>query len=157
MKQCTSCSAANEDGAKFCTYCGMALGVPAAGTVSHAPTANTKKEFLQLPENAKLKKELRTSAIICYICAGITLLVGLFAAENPYVFIDVALLVGLGLGIHLKQSKACAIALAVYAVINTVIGLASTGRFSGWLILLAGVYAVIYTFKLDKAWKQYRQ
>ena len=157
MKQCTSCGAANEDGAKFCTYCGTALGVPAAGTVSYAPTANTKKEFLQLPENAKLKKELRTSAIICYICAGITLLVGLFAAENPYVFIDVALLVGLGLGIHLKQSKACAIALVVYAVINTVIGLASTGRFSGWLILLAGVYAVIYTFKLDKAWKQYRQ
>lgn len=185
MKNCPYCGQPNQDSAKFCTSCGAALTeqAPDTNTVSnslyaekpsytpsepiapapayapataYAPAVTTKKEFIQLPENAKLKKELKTSGILCYVCAGITLVMGLLG-ENYYIILDVALLVGLGLGIHLKQSKGCAIALAIYAVINMIVGLSVNGQPSGWLILLAGVYAVIYSVKLDKAWKQYQQ
>lgn len=71
--------------------------------------------------------------------------------------IDVAILVGLGVGIHLKQSKVCAIILLVYAVVNAVLVTMQSGTFGGWLPLIAGIYAVIYTLKLDKAWKAYQQ
>lgn len=172
MKNCPYCGQPNQDSAKFCTSCGAALAEQApdtgagslyaekpsyASAAPYTPVVTTKKEFIDLPENAKLKKELKTSGIICYICAGITLVMGLLVSGNYYIILDVALLVGLGLGIHLKQSKACAIALAIYGVISMVVGLVVNGQPSGWLILLAGVYAVIYAFKLDKAWKQYQQ
>lgn len=129
------------------------------GSVWNAPPAAlraaTKKEFLQMPENQSLRKQIRTAAIICYVCAGITLLVAIFAGSALSI-IDVVILVGLGLGIHLAQSKVCAIVLAVYAVANVIITLVVNGSLGGWLIILAAVYACIATFKLDKAWNAYR-
>ncbi len=40
---------------------------------------------------------------------------------------------------------------------NAVIGLVQNGKLSGYLLLLAGMYAVVSTFQLDKAWKAYQQ
>ena len=122
------------------------------------PRAVTKAEYLELPENAKLKKDIRSSAIICYVCAGLTAVLGMTVLKmGAGVLLDAAILLGLGLGIHLKQSKVCAIVLLVYSLISCVLTTISTGRFSGYLIVIAGVYAVIYTFRLDKQWKEYQQ
>ena len=68
----------------------------------------------------------------------------------------VALLIGLGLGIHLKQSRACAVAPCVIGVINVIVGIATSGTPSGYLVLIAGILAIVYTFKLEKAWQQYQ-
>ena len=122
------------------------------------PRASTKKEFLALPENRSLKKSILTGAIICYIGAVLSGVMGfLFPDIGPYIFVDVAIMFLLGLGVHLKQSKLCAIALLVYAVASCVLTAISTGKFSSWLIIMAGVYAVSATFKLDKLWKEYLQ
>ncbi len=121
-----------------------------------APIVATKKDFLNLPENKKLRSNINASGIICYICAGITLLVSVIAAGSIASLLDVLLLVGLGLGVHLAQNKVCAIILLVYACINTIISIVALGTFGGWLVLLAGIFATIYTIKLDKAWKAYR-
>lgn len=143
-----------------------AAGAPAAqfsagqvpmGAQRGVPVATTKQAFLALPENASMKHELLTSAIICYVCAAISLVVLVIASNNYFGLIDIAALVGLGLGIHLKQSKVCAIILLVYAVINAVFVTVQNGTLGGWLPLIAGICAVIYTFKLDKAWKAYQQ
>ena len=161
MKQCPNCGSNQPDETKYCAVCGSALpDGPDARAQAYAPAeiAHTRKEFLSLPENAGLKKQMVTSAIFCYVCAGITLAVAMFTfdAGNYYPLIGVALLLGLGLAVHLGQSRVCAVILCAYGVLNAVIGLVQNGRISGYLILLAGVYAVISTFKLDKQWKEYR-
>lgn len=115
----------------------------------------TKKEFLALPENRKLRSQLRAAAIICYICAGITLVVAMMAMMVTSL-VDVALLVGFGLGIHLAQSRVCAILLAVDAGLNMILSLVVNGTLGGWLIAVAAVFAILCTFKLEKQWKAYQ-
>ena len=169
MKQCPRCGSYADDSAQFCTTCGAAMtaanapaaqfyaGQPQTGAQQGAPAATTKQAFLAMPENAKMKRELFASAIICYICAVISLVMIVLVSKNFLGLVDVAILAGLGLGIHLKQSKVCAIILLVYAVVNAVLMTLQNGTLSGWLPLIAGIYAVIYTLKLDKAWKAYQQ
>ncbi|MBR0352170.1 MAG: hypothetical protein IJH53_03095 [Oscillospiraceae bacterium] len=179
MKQCETCGAFNDDGAKFCTSCGSQISQAAASPqpepaaespvypayaaespyAPYAPKVATKKEFVDLPENAPLKKQIRASGIICYVSAGITLLAAIISANNGgsmMSFVDVVILLVLGLLIHLKQSKVCAIILLVYSVINVVYGLIVYGRPLGIVIVIAGIYAVSSAFKLDKAWKEYK-
>ena len=68
----------------------------------------------------------------------------------------IILVLACSLLIHLLQSRVAAIVLAAYAVLNVVVTSVSNGRFSGWWVALVGVYAVIYTFKFQKAWKDYQ-
>lgn len=133
-------------------------GAAANGTVYGYDTSYrcaTKKEFLALPQNHKLRSQLRAAAIICYVCAGLTLVMGLMFMMITSLF-DVALLVGFGLGIHLAQSRVCAILLAVDAGINMILGLIVNGSLNGWLIAVAAVFAIICTFQLEKQWKAYQ-
>lgn len=119
------------------------------------PIAKTKREFMQLPEGESYYKSCRSAAIICYICAGISLVLVCFVMGQWSALIDIALLVGLGLGVHLAQSLGCAIALLVYSIINVLVLLVTTGRFGGWLVLIAGIDALVSTIKTNRAWKQY--
>ncbi len=168
MKQCTQCGAYSDDSAKFCTSCGQPFGSEAAEvqpayytaedsiSTAYAPKVATKKEFLDLPENISIKNMLKTSGIFCYICAGLTLIAGIVISGSWLSIIDFLILLVLGLFIHLKQSKVCAILLAVYSVVNVIISKIAFGKFQGWLIVLAGIFAVTSTFRLDKAWKEYQ-
>ena len=132
-------------------------GASSYGYGGYTPRVSTKKEFLKLPGNEKIRKEIQSCGIICYVCAAITAIVGLALWGQPLILLDVALLVGLGLGIHLAQSRACAVVLLIYAVYSMIVGLVQNGQLSSWLIAIAGVFAVIYTFKAEKLWKQYQQ
>ena len=122
------------------------------------PRAATKREFLKLPENVKLKSNISMSAWICYICAVISLIFGvLILKTGAYALLDVAIMVVLGIGIHLYQSRLCAVILTAYALLNVIYSWASTGRPSGYLMILAGAYALMSTFTLEKKWKAYQQ
>lgn len=181
MKTCPSCGAACNDTEKFCGNCGHsfqeagsvssqpyapaenAYSQPAAPVypgfdqpVTAAPKVATKKEFMKLPENKKIRSELNAASIITFVCAGITLLSGVLSG-NYGILIDVAIMVGLGLGVMLAHSRACAIILLAYGLLNVVVGLMTNGVPSGYLIVIAGILAVIYAFKAEKLWKQYQQ
>lgn len=122
----------------------------------------TKKEFLKHPNLKKCKSNINASAILLYFCAGITLIMTVLATLMTVsggfsTIIDVLLLVGMGLGIQLAQSRACSIIIFVYSIINFIYGVIMTGRVTGWLIIVAGICAIIYTFKFQKAWKEYEQ
>ena len=158
MKQCTSCNAYSEDDAKFCGSCGAPFpGTESAAPAQYggAPRAATKKEFLLLPDNVQMKKQLRSSAIICYVCAALSLALA-FITDNMISLVDVVIVAALGLGIHFRQSRACAVALLAYAALGAILSLVSSGKMSGYLVVLAGIYAISATFKLEKEWKQYR-
>lgn len=132
-------------------------GTNAAYFQTAPKTATTKKEFLKLEENKKLYTACRASAILCYICAGISVVLMCFILKNWFSIFEIVLIVGLGLGIHLKQSRVCAIILLIYSVINSIFLYIGYGRFGGWLVILAGIYAVIATFNANNAWKEYQQ
>ena len=51
----------------------------------------------------------------------------------------------------------CAVVLLVYSVFNMIYMLLLVGMPGGWLILVCGIYATIYTFKYQNAWQRYQQ
>lgn len=185
-KFCPKCGTSLQDDQTFCPNCGTRVapsetaqpgngyppftaqepnsmgGHPYAqpfysnGGQGFGPRCATKKEFLQLPENKKLRSQILGAAIICYISGGLTLL-AMLLFTNPMMLLDVAILVGLGLGVHLAYSRVCAILLAVYAVFSVIVGIVVNGTVSGWLIIVAAVFAVLCTFNLEKSWKAYQQ
>lgn len=117
------------------------------------------KEFYQKHCSDPVKKNIKGAAILLYFCSAITLLVS-FAATALGVDImaaalDAFLLLGLALGIHIGKSRACAVIVLVYSILNCLYALISTGKMSGYLIIIAGVYATIYTFKARKEYKDY--
>ncbi len=116
--------------------------------------AATREAFLNLPENTKMKKEIRSSAIVCYVCAGFTLLTVLLSG-NLFTLLDVAILAGLGAAIQTTAKKLWAILLTVYGAINVIVTIALSGSFGGWLPLVAGIIGIVYISKLDKAWDAY--
>ena len=159
MKYCPNCNQPCEDTETFCGNCGANLNAAPDPSAAYgaAPRVSTKKEFLNLPENKKVKSEISGAAIICYVCAAITLIVGILNNAFPLILLDVAIVLGTALGIHLAQSRVCSIVLLAYAIFSTVLVLVQTGRLTGYLVIIAGVCAVIYTFKAEKLWKQYQQ
>ena len=88
---------------------------------------------------------------MCYISAGVTLIVLVFAMKSYSSLLDVGLLLGLGLGIHLRQNIPCAIILLVFSIINILVMLVTSGTFGGWLLLIAGIIATVNTTKAHNA------
>ena len=173
MKQCPKCGQFFDDSASFCSVCGAAPGGGSSQDVNFTPEsipysgqpgprkAATKQEFLKLPENKKMQKEILTAAGFSYVCAAMTA-IGMIVAVlmgmqgNLAAIIDVLLLVGLGLGIQLKQSRVCAILLFADGAISVLASILAAQTPSGYLIVIASIFAIVNTFKLDHAWKQYQ-
>lgn len=158
--KCPTCGAEIQPGQQFCTTCGanqpadQPWGNPYANAAAAGNRNISKAEFFRSCAPDKMRKNIRASAILCYISAAIT---AAFAVLfNPFMFLDVIIVLVLGLLIHLKQSRVCAVLLLAYSLFNCVVMLLSSGQFSGWLIILAGVFAVIYTFQLEKAYQEFR-
>ena len=80
-----------------------------------------------------------------------------FYNGNFAIILDVIVLVGLGLWIQLGYSRVAAIIAAVYSVFSMIVTTISTGRISGYVVVIAAVCGVIYTFKAAKAFKQYKE
>lgn len=131
---------------------GNAYGAP-VGPVSQP--GMTKKEFDKHTNIVNVKKQIAGMGIACYIIAGINLIL-MFALQYDNL-LDVLLILGMGLGIHLAKSRVCSIILTVYGGINVIVMVVLTGKAGGWWILVVGIYAIINTFKYQKAWTEYQQ
>lgn len=116
----------------------------------------TKKEFLKHQNLSDISVNIRGAAILLYICAAITL-IGMIMSGSMLSIIDMLLILGFALAIHLLQSRICAILMLVYALFNVVVIYLTTEKFGGYLVLIGAIYAVIYTFKFHKAWKAYQK
>lgn len=117
----------------------------------------TRREFLKSPEMDKIRKNIYSCAIAGYIIAVLSLLVNILLLGNYVGILDTITMVVLSLLIHLLQSRVAAILLSIYGVINMIAVTIEYGRFGGWWIALVGIYAVIYTFKFHKAWKEEKE
>lgn len=152
--KCPTCGTEIQPGQKYCPSCGTVQkedqpwGNPAAPATVMENRDISKAEFCRNYAADRTRKNIRGAAILCYICAAVTAVVAIMFA--PVMLIDAAVVLVLGLLIHLKQSRVCSVILLVYGVASFVMTLLNSGKVTGWLIVLAGVFAVIYTFRLDK-------
>lgn len=134
----------------------------------------TKEEFDKHTNIVNVKKQISACGIACYIIAGANALLTLMEAFSiagisvllvlMEVFsnvLGILLILGMGLGIHLAKSRVCSIILMVCATINVInvinATIANGGRITGWWVLVVGIYAIINTFKYQKAWAEYQQ
>ena len=157
---CKNCGAELDGNAFFCNKC----GTPTANSEKITPPAQpetqnidpniSKKGYMKLCAPASIKKAVRNSAILCYICGGITVLASLLL--NPLGIIDGLVFIGLGLGVHLTSNRACAIIALVVAVLEVVLTFVLSGTLTGWLWIIAGISCVIATNKAHKSYKSFK-
>ena len=115
----------------------------------------TKKEFYKHPVMKKARGNINSAAIITYICVVATFLLSVILFQNVFGMVDVLLLLGLGLGIHIGKSRACAGVLMGYSLFNVIYMIITTGQLGGYWIVIAAVVALMGTCSFQKAWKEY--
>ena len=179
MSHCPNCGAPMQgENQKLCPNCGFQFATaapvsapvqPAAsqsfdpgeqmkkGMSYSAPLGLDKKTFLK--KYSLGRKECAAAAIMGYVTAGITTILA-FTGYNSYFSIysllDVAIVLVLSLLIHLLRSRIASILLLVYALASMISMLVNSGVFGGWLVLAAGISAVVGSFQCVKEWKTYQ-
>lgn len=178
---CTQCGAAIPQGSVYCPNCGHAANpapsyqntyanaapvypnaAPAYGGYNPNPGYQqnmppvgeyvSKSEYMKKYLSEPLKKNIKTISIICYVLCGILAVLGFLA---PIYFLDVAICMGLTLGMHLGKSKGCAIGILIYGIISCVLGLIASGTFGGWGWIAAGIGAISAFKKADQEYAAY--
>ena len=116
---------------------------------NQVPQGMSKHDFYHSPLCKKYRGNIIASSVINLLLIAFL--------HNYTSLIDAAIMLGLGLAIHLAQSRVCSILLCVYGVINTIFVFLSSGEFGGWLILVAAIYAIVATFQYQGAWNKYNR
>lgn len=121
-----------------------------------APAGVSKREFQQ--KYSEGGRSCVAAAIIGYISAGATLLVALSGLLDGSILmlIDVAIILVPTLLIHIIKSRIAAIVMLGYGLFNLVSYLISSGEFRGWILVVAGIAAVIGAFQCAKEWREYQ-
>lgn len=116
----------------------------------------TKKEFVEKYAAENVRKDIRNAAITGYVCSGLTLVLGV-AMANPIGIVLGLIIAGLVLGFHLAKSKVCAIAWLVLVSLDCIVSIATVGSPSGWIMIIAGVWAVKALNNADKEYKIFKE
>lgn len=164
---CKSCGAQLQSGDRFCQFCGRP--VESADTQEMADSRiqepemepvdvvkvldMSKEEYRTVCKNKKYLKQINTAAIICYVCAGINLLLGILGG-SIFPLIDVVISVPLAILLQKKKNKGIAVALLVYGVATVLLNLVMNGQIAGWLWLVAGISAVSAFNICDKEYEE---
>lgn len=178
---CTQCGTAIPAGSVYCPNCGHAANPAPTYQNTYANAAPTypnaaptyggynpnpgyqqnvppmgeyvsKSEYMKKYLSEPLKKNIKTVAIICYVLSGI---VGVTVFLNPLALIDLAICLGLTLGMHLGKNKGCAIGILVYGIVACLLNLILSGSFGGWGWIAAGAYAISVFKKADQEYAAY--
>ncbi|MBO4457244.1 MAG: hypothetical protein J5802_05970 [Butyrivibrio sp.] len=113
-----------------------------------------KKEFINLPVFAKLKKGITGTVIGMYVICGINVALMCIGMGS---IVDLLIMLGLSVAIHLLYSFGASIAYLVYGIINLIYMLIALHTPGGWYIIICGICAVIYTSKISKYYKEYQR
>ncbi|MDE5996529.1 MAG: zinc ribbon domain-containing protein [Eubacterium sp.] len=114
-----------------------AWGNPASVATVVDRKSVTKKEFIAKYAPANLKKNIKSAAILCYVCVAISAVAALALLKQPLMLIDVAIYLVLALGMHLGNSKICAYLLLVFSIFECIYSVIQVGTPSGWWLIIA--------------------
>jgi len=131
-----------------------AFGQPSAAP--SIPAGLSKKAYFNSYLSAQSKKSIRSAAILGYVCIGISFVLAAIML-NIVGIAFIAIMLALVFGFHIGKNKPCAIVLTVLAVIDSLMALILTGQFSGYLMIICGISAIIATNAADKEYKSYLQ
>lgn len=133
------------------------------------------EEYYRKDCSPKTKQYVKTAYIILYIAGVFNFIIAIWSMSRSdlltwksmngegMVYIDstlsliggAVLLIG-AIGVHKMKSRVFAAIVCAYAIFHTIRNFAISGRFSGWLILLAGGYALYGTWMLHKDYENYK-
>ena len=117
----------------------------------------TRSEFFKSDEMTQIRKGINSIAISGYIVAVLSFIVNVVIFQEYTAIVDSVFMVIMCLLIQLLQSRVVSIILTVYAVFNMIIMSIAYGRLAGWWIVIIGVFAIVNTFKFQKAWKEEKE
>ena len=112
----------------------------------------TRMEFFKSRQMSAVRNNITTCAVLGYVLAGLTLYFNVIKDQNYFALADVLFLLVCSLLIHFLQSRVAAIVFAAYAAFTVIYTSTSNGKLSGWWVVLIAVYAIIFTFRFQKAW-----
>lgn len=120
---CTNCGNQIEDGAASCPDCGAPVMTESAksGQKTDREQPLDRKAFCQHPNTRHISKQLKVCGIILYILGIINFWNYLVIGVIAMAFFELILWIGLGMGIHLKQSRVCAIVVTVIGALNMIV------------------------------------
>jgi hypothetical protein len=116
----------------------------------------TRSEFLKTKEMKKIRANIFACAALGYAIAVGSVIVNVIHSRNFSVILDAVFLIAMSLLIHLLQSRVAAILIGVYSVINIGVMYYMNGKPGGIIVLAVAIYAIIYTFKFQKAWHDHK-
>lgn len=147
---CEFCGVELEKGALLCPNCGTVV-------TKRKKEPLTKKELWELPEMKNCRINIRVAAGVVYASAVLSFLLKVTGMMPEVSLVEMTFMIGLALWVQIGRSRAGAVLLLLYGIANTIIISWLMGKLAGWWILAAGIDAVIYTFRFQKAWKTYQQ
>ncbi len=116
----------------------------------------SKKEYIEKYAPANLKKNINSTAYLLYGLSVFSLILNFVLAGFSWItLVEISVLVGLIVGMHIGKSKICAILLVVVSIAGTVITLILSGQVTGWWWIIASIYAVSCFNKLDKEYNSF--
>lgn len=117
----------------------------------------TRWESFKSSKMRTISKNIFTCAVLGYVLSGLTLYLNVIKNGLYSSIPTVVVLLACSLLIHLLQSRVAAIVLTAYSVLHIYITSITNGRLSGWWVVFIGVYAIIMTFKFQKAWQEEKE
>ena len=109
-----------------------------------------KSEYLKNHASESFYKTIKVCAIISYVMTGLN---ALSILANFWIILDVALLLGLTIGVHIYKNKGCAVGLLAYGIFSCAMGILNAGMLTGWMWI---VIPIIYLVQFSKAEKEYK-
>ena len=148
------------------------------------PRKLSKQEFYESPNNRKNRDRIVISSIVIIVCAIADWIKASFMVSllRPQVeklnelseamgmageyqidldaimrgqIIASLFFIGLGVGIFIFKSRACALTGLIYSIVNIIYMVVTAHKFSGYYSLIAFGFATAATFAMAKAWADY--
>lgn len=117
----------------------------------------TRMEFFKSEEMKKVQDNISTCAIIGRVFAIGSSVMSFMKSHDYSIIFTMLFFVTMFLLIYFLQSRVAAILLSLFSALSTAVMFMQTGKPGGILFVLFGIYGIIYTFKFQNAWNEYKK
>ena len=117
----------------------------------------TRMEFFKSEEMKKVQDNISTCTIIGSVFAIGSSVMGFMKSHDYSIIFTMLFFVTMFLLIYFLQSRVAAVLLSLFSALSTAVMFMQTGKPGGILFVLFGIYGIIYTFKFQNAWNEYKK